>query len=519
MRSVGPPALIAIVVSIVLMTSSTALTQSDGDLFAHIALGRDILRVGAPASVTPAWGSAVVLAALHRRGGLSLIAVCVAWLAACTHAWLMLFIARRGMPLHAALPAAMLSVVFAASHWLARPHAVTIAASALLIALLEWPDRCAWLAIPPLFLLWANLHGGWSYGLILVACYVVARPTWPSLMLLVASALATLTTPYGTQLHRTVLQTLRDPTIARVINEYQPPSVHNPQDLLFLVTLAISTVVLLRAMLRQASRPPLAALLVILVSAAAALRAGRNISLFAVTGWPLLVVYLVPHSSITPSPVTSWSSPARWPFARDTVNAIALLVFAALVAGGARAAGLAGVPGFTTPVSPARFPVGALQALQRDHQSAPLLTTWAWSGYVPYAWPGRRALFNPLNFTPADVHALGTLLRARPGWRRALDSLDIRLAVLPPDSPLADALRAEPAWPVWYRDPTAIVFQRQSALPNAPSASAVATGRAGCSAGTRPPPTAPSRQIRFRHEPQHVSGVHESEAQTSDRCR
>ena len=51
--------------------------------------------------------------------------------------------------------------------------------------------------------------------------------------------------------------------------------------------------------------------------------------------------------------------------------------------------------------------MGAVQALQRANQSTSLLTTWAWSGYVPYAWPGRHAVFNPLEFTPAEVHALG----------------------------------------------------------------------------------------------------------------
>ena len=163
------PALMATVVCVALVTSSTALTQSDGDLLAHIALGRRILQTGIPASVTPAWGAAMLLALLDRAGGLSLIAAVVAILAAFTHAMLLDVVLQRSVPLRIALPTAMLGVVFAASHWLARPHAFTIAASATLIVLLErgdrgdrgqGTDRRASLAIPPLFALWANLHGG-----------------------------------------------------------------------------------------------------------------------------------------------------------------------------------------------------------------------------------------------------------------------------------------------------------------------------------------------------------------------
>jgi hypothetical protein len=459
------PALMATVVCVALVTSSTALTQSDGDLLAHIALGRRILQTGIPAPVTPAWGAAMLLALLDRAGGLSLIAAGVAILAAFTHAMLLDVVLQRSVPLRIALPTAMLGVVFAASHWLARPHAFTIAASAMLIVLLargdrgdrgQGMDRRASLAIPPLFALWANLHGGWSFGLILVACYAMARRTRPSLLLLIASALATGLTPFGVRLHLAVLQTLRDATIARVINEYQPPSLDHPQDLLFLVTLAIAAVALLRTVSRAAARPTIWALLVIIVSAAAALRAGRNIALFAVTGWPLLVMSLAPRSAITASPVPPPPS-GRWP--------IPMAIAAAGLLLGVLGGQAIGIPAIRTPVSPTRFPVGAVQAVQRANLTAPVLTTWAWSGYVPYAWPGRRAFFNPLAFTPAEVRALGRLLLAQPGWRRTLDSLAIGLAILPPDAPLADSLRAEPTWPAWYRDPTATVFERRAPPP------------------------------------------------------
>ena len=57
----------------VMLSAAIPLTQSDGDLFAHIALGREILVSGVPARVTPAWGSAMLFALAHEFGGLPFI--------------------------------------------------------------------------------------------------------------------------------------------------------------------------------------------------------------------------------------------------------------------------------------------------------------------------------------------------------------------------------------------------------------------------------------------------------------
>lgn len=497
---------VAFTVTALFATSPVALTQSDGDLFAHIARGRVFRLSGVPTDVTPAWGSAWLLAMLHATGGLSLIALCAATLAGGTHAVIADYWRRCGMSPRTLVIATAFGVAFAASHWLARPHAVTIAASAWLLVRLECRDTRARWAIPPLFALWANLHGGWSYGAIVLGAYVAGElvDDWrgtPSrlvayrdsptrsrtaapLGLLAATALATLCTPFGIRLHAAVVHTLADPAVRGLIDEYQPPAWREPSDFLFLVVLASAMFVLRRAPLPWSHR------LVILASSAAALRSGRNISLWAVTGWPLLVVHLeVWHRARAAVPAVAMPAVAV-PASRVPLVSSALVLLLVVAVG----------PVHHVAVDPARFPVTAVRQLRLAGSVGPMLTTWSWSGYLPYAWPGRRALFDPLAFSGAEVGRLGQLLTVQRGWRGTLDSLGIPTVLLPVGSPLADALGAEPGWGVWYRDATAVVFRR----------------RRGEQAG---PFTAATRPLDSTVNLKRVAGVHESQAQASDRRR
>jgi len=67
-----------------------------------------------------------------------------------------------------------------------------------------------------------------------------------------------------------------------------------------------------------------------------------------------------------------------------------------------------------------RFPVVAVNRLRAAGNQANTLTTWVWSGYVPFAWPGKRVFFDPLLFSPAILDRFGEMLLTRAGWRQQL---------------------------------------------------------------------------------------------------
>ncbi len=450
-----------------LLWSAVPLTQSDGDLFAHIALGREILERGLRPVVSPAWGSAVLFAWLHDTGGLPGIACAVAVMAGVAHALGTHLLLQLRVPPTAALLAAVVTVTLAASHWLARPHAVTLLFMAVLMHLLHAPGARTVYAVIPLFGLWANLHGGWAFGAMVLLCHTVGEifTSPPQHMprqrvtLVVAAGLAlasTLATPYGIGLHHAILRTLRDGALAATVTEYQPPSWSSPVDALFLLIVLAA----LPTLLASRRQLPVSTVLIVLLSIGVSLKASRNISLFAFTGWPLLAAQAA--TCITRRPVESalGHTKTRVTAWRSWLPGIAGALGVLLL--GARGGVVGDRRVLDVPVDSRRFPVAAVEALQRMPSADHTLTTWAWSGYLPYAWRHHRAVFDPLRFTPEEMQQLGTLLTVRTGWRALLDSTAIGTVLVPRHSPLDKALSGDAGWDCWYRDETASVFRRRA---------------------------------------------------------
>ena len=99
-----------------------------------------------------------------------------------------------------------------------RPQLWSWLLCASLLALL--PRRRGRWAIPLLFACWANMHGGWIVGFGLLVVWVCATRTREALLLLGASALATLATPYGADNWTFLVRTVR---LERAdISEWQP---------------------------------------------------------------------------------------------------------------------------------------------------------------------------------------------------------------------------------------------------------------------------------------------------------
>jgi hypothetical protein len=463
--SVFLPSLLGSAAIALLLYSAVPLTQSDGDLFAHIAFGRDILRHGLSAPVSPAWGSAVLLAWLHALGGLPAIVCVVAVMAGLAHALVTHLLLRSGVAPLTALLGGVVSVALASSHWLARPHAATLLLLAILMLLLRGRDARTIRWLIPLFAIWANLHGGWTFGLMVLVSHTIGEVIAPrqqhshrqrSTILIAVTGLAcvaTLATPYGIALQRTILHTLQDGALAATVTEYQPPALTSPVDVLFLL-IALGALPILIATRAAWS---LSTTLIVLLSIVVSLRASRNIALFAFTGWPLLVMQAArrhPTPSVPSVGNLTITQTVWWPGG---------LVAAGVLLLGAQGGQLWQREMLAVPIDATRFPVAAVDALQQAPPPGHVLTTWAWSGYLPYAWRGHQAWFDPLHFTPERMQQLGTLLTLRAGWRGLLDRAAIGTVLMPRRSALALALADDHAWDCWYHDRTATICRRRSA--------------------------------------------------------
>src|SRR5207245_10043497 len=107
-------------------------------------------------------------------------------------------------------------------------------------------------ALPPLFLLWANLHGGFPAGLFTLGTVLAVSASirllishWPSVadhlnepilawpqirhlaLMIGLSSLVTLINPYGWRLHDEIYQSLTDPFMLATLHEWQSVSLQS----------------------------------------------------------------------------------------------------------------------------------------------------------------------------------------------------------------------------------------------------------------------------------------------------
>jgi hypothetical protein len=154
----------------------------------------------------------------------------------------------------------------------ARTHTMTLLGFGFLLWL--WSrlgrgkDRVLWI-LPPLFLLWANLHGGFVAGLVLLSLLLAGSiglqlltARWPMLservdtglprprlgllcMMLGFAILATLVNPYGVQLYREIVASLNDRFMIETLHEWQPVSLSSPAGRAYVAYLAALGVAML----------------------------------------------------------------------------------------------------------------------------------------------------------------------------------------------------------------------------------------------------------------------------------
>lgn len=457
------------------------LTQSDGDLAAHLRMGEVILSsrhipahslasytAATEPMVAHAWLSEVIFALLFRAGGLPLIAICTGLLIALTHAMVAVFLRRRGVDPRWALLAALISLALGASHWLARPHMFSIFASALTLFLLESERPRRYLFVIPLFVVWANLHGGWIFGLMLIAMYVAGdlgeallgdRETWlrrareNGLALAVASAV-TFVNPYGIRLHREVISAVTSSSLASNIEEYLSPNFHDPTNLPFLLILLLSIVLLAMSTRRM----PIPWLLVTTVTLFFSLRSFRNVALFGVTAWPLIALHVARGWPVHRRAFPLFNDFARLD-AKSRIGIWSAPVATVLLLLGLNHGAVDGLQLIQNRFDREKFPVVAVDRAKAAALPGRAFMPWEWGGYLMYAWPAKPIHVDPLKFSDTTIRSYSRIEGLWPGWQEELKNWQVQMVITRPGDALGVALSREPGWSVWYRDRTAVVFQ------------------------------------------------------------
>jgi hypothetical protein len=461
------------------------LLNSDGDLARHLRLGEIMLaqhglvRVDA-FSFTKAgqpflafeYGSELLYAGAYRIAGLAGVAVLAGLVLALTYALVARFLIRRGGDPFLAYLVSMVAAVLSAAHWLARPHLFTLLLVVVLLELLHYTGRRALLLYALLFILWANLHGGFSFGCILIALYAAgeviearlstdpapwyARARHHAAALGVALA-ASLVNPNGYRLLAHVFGFFGNSTILRQTQEFMSPDFQTINGKIFL--LALLGVVTTLAWSRR--RPPVTTLLVVLATIAFALLSQRNIELFALTALPLLALHLDPEWRALPilrGAKTVFQREHAGQYAGTGAVTVAVLLGGLAVAGGS-VAGVAIVP---NRFDEKAFPVRATAAGRRAGLEGRMFSHFVWGGYLMHEWPEQRVFIDggTDHYGEKLFNEYIQVWNLDPGWRDVMKQWDISLVLTPPNSRLADELVRDQGWLTWHCDSTAVLLRR-----------------------------------------------------------
>ena len=474
--------------------ASLILLNRDGDLPRHIAVGKVMLESGGlvredffshTASGQPflayEWLSQLIFATVYEFAGLDAVAVLAAVLIAFSYALVAGFLIRRGVAMDLVILTTSLAAVLGMTHWAARPHAFSFAASAILLRLLEPGPTRRLLMFVPLFAVWANLHPGFLFGLGILGVMMVGdllearwsaaedRLAWWGAARYHGSALglggaATLLNPYGIGLHLHSLGHLGNAEMMRATAEFVSPDFHSPIGLVFLAVLLL----VLAAVGLRRSRLEAPTLLVFLITVALSLRSWRYIALFGLVTLPLLALAFVKDWARCVPPALREAGGALAAgdrLARRGAVSLALtgiLVWAVLPGEGQARQYIA------TEFDADVFPANAVKFARDNRVGGRLYNDYKWGGYLTLAWPEQRVFIDGL----ADFYGNRIfrdylhVARLSPGWREVLDQWNIDTVLVPADSSVAHELAREAAWRELYRDQIATLLHRKSATPN-----------------------------------------------------
>jgi len=461
------------------------------------------------------WLYDVLAGWLESAAGLNGVVLFTALIIALVFSWTFRLLVRRDTNILVALILVLLAASASMIHFLARPHVVSWLFTVAWFWILEssekkcagsHPDsgrtaashtRLLWL-LPWLMLVWVNVHGGFLLGFALLAIYWFSA-AWQWLKLKegrfedalqkidagkraraltiigLLSAVATLVNPYGFTLHVHIYRYLSNRFLMDHIDEFQSPNFHYVAQKCF-AALLLLTLVAVAVKRREVGGSQG---LVVLLAVYSGLYASRNIPVSSL----LVILVIGPWlSDAMQTLVERWRavrlrSPTAMPFLQRMqaiesnlqghlwpVAAIVLTCW--ITAHGGK---LDATPLMDAQFSAKRFPVAAVNYLEKQNVPGPLVSTDSWGGYLIYRlYPRVRMVVDDRHdfYGEEFLKSYLKMVRVEPGWEEFLDEHRAQSVLAPKNSALANILLETPGWKAIYTDDMAVVVARAEDVQN-----------------------------------------------------
>ncbi|HEV2198377.1 MAG TPA: hypothetical protein VGR73_01045 [Bryobacteraceae bacterium] len=515
---------------------------ADGDTGWHIRTGEWILAHGAvprqdmfsftkPGAPFFAWEWLwdVCFAWIHGRWGLGGVALVSIFVLCLTSALLYKLVlaatvrAGRENPL-VAIVLTGLAMGGASMHWLARPHLFSMLFLLIFVAILErargagfpacsrasarpeepaesrlqparlphneMPSaRLLWL-LPPITILWVNVHAGFLVGVAMVGLYGIGslvnaavapgareriahlRSAVPYFAAAAGCALASLVNPYTYRLHAHIWEYLNDRFPLNHVSEYQAANFRWGAAPLIeaMLVLAVSSAIW------YGLRRQFVEVVVLMAWAHMSLVIARNVPIFMVVAAPFAAPPVLHWlRALGKAPIAGWLRSVfanfeeigeelvamERPWRVHAVSAAVLLLLA-----GAISAPGAG-PKFKPEFDPHTFPAGALAAL--DNPGQRIFTYDQWGDYLIYELSprGGKVYIDGRSDLYGDKFCLEAMdvMSVKYDWEKTLARYGVDTILISAGSPLAGAIKESRHWRVRYDDGLAIVFRPAPSAP------------------------------------------------------
>lgn len=469
---VGAPEIVFAYVLVMALASGTTSFLDDPDTFWHLEVGRRILDEGAVPFVdrltysradTPwvdqSWlfdaGLALAFKGLGWSGVVVLASAFLAWLY-----WILARQLRRdGSSFCTILLVGLLVSRVGQIHFLVRPHLLTwgfcLATFLICRAAHRGKTRALW-AIPPMMSLWANCHGGFLAGLLIIATATLGHAVsgaWDNARLaqlrafclaFVAACAAPLLTPYGPDLYRHVYELLFSSGLTKMSEEFLPyrfgSLIPGPLEWTIIALVALPKF--------SRERPLIYDLAHALVWLHLGLITVRYSPIFGIAVAPMLArlldgIFPVRKPQETPEPLLAGVG-------LPLVATLGIVIASAL-----------GAP--LGKLGPARWPLAALPALEKAPVELPLFHEQDWGGMVEAMTEPRRLAFIDSRFEVFGVEFIEDYLKALQGgddWEALDDKWSFGLVWVRPNRGLARHLAGDSRWRVIHQDPVSVLYQR-----------------------------------------------------------
>jgi len=477
-----------VILAIILSGSGKGNLLGDADTGYHIRAGEYIIAnlavphydifsyISPPLAWTAhEWLSEVIFALIHKAFGLSGVVVVMALIIALVYAILLRYLKASGISIIVAAFIVALATGASVIHWLARPHIFSLLITLIWYIILDtyqYKQKNYLFLLPPIMLLWVNLHGGFIAGFLLLGVYITGNTLMAifqrenlqdkfgkvktlSLFFFVC-LLITLLNPQGYEILLFPFKVISNEFIMNNVSEFLSPNFH--ENLRYEYMLLLMILVFGISMLRL----NVIEIMLVLLFTHMSLYSARYIPLYAIMLGPILakqIDYLLHEyrerrlikrflaMSERTAKTDSMAKYNLWAIA--TVIVLTIMVFTG---------------NLSYEFDKKKLPVDAVQFIQKEKIPGNMYNNDEFGDYIIYAaWPEYRVFFDGRSdmYGKERLKEYFRVMGFEPGWETVLQKYDIDWIIYNNKSALSRFLLERDDWKLIYSDKVANIFVKK----------------------------------------------------------